>query len=66
MSYEYIKRAYGMTYKPKMQVRHTVTGKVGEVRRSGNITGAYVAVRFKGLNYNRPCHPQELEIIKTA
>jgi len=64
MDYEYIQRAYGLTFKPKMRVRHTVTGNSGEVRRPGPIASSYVSVRFDGMNHNRPCHPEELEILQ--
>lgn len=63
MSYDYIKRAYGLTFKPKMRVRHTVTDRLGAVRRPGNTPGNYVSVRFDGEGHNLPCHPLELEIV---
>ena len=65
MAYEYIKRAYGLTFTIGMRVRHTVTRKSGFVRRSGSVSDNYVSVRFDNLNHNRPCHPQELEILST-
>lgn len=63
MTYAYIESYYGLTFKTKMRVRHTVTEKFGEVRRPSGSQDNYVSVRFDGLNHNRPCHPEELEIL---
>jgi len=61
MSYDYIKRTYGLDFRAGERVTHTVTGKLGEVRRSGtSIPAHYVAVRFDGMNHNSQCHPEEL------
>ena len=61
MSYDYIKRTYGLDFRSGERVTHTVTGKSGEVRRAGtSIPAHYVAVRFDGMKHNSPCHPEEL------
>lgn len=59
MAYRYIHRTYGTTFKPGDRVKHTVTGKAGEVRPVRD-DPQYYSVRFDGLNHNRPCHPDEL------
>lgn len=61
MSYDYVKHYYGLEFKLRDRVTHTITGRSGEVRRSGtSIPAHYVAVRFDGDKHNLPCHPKEL------
>ena len=60
-AYDYIRRYYGLSYEPGQRVRHTVTNKVGTVCRMRKSQGHYVQVRFDGMKFARPCHPQELE-----
>lgn len=59
MAYRYIERVYGTTFKPGDRVVHTVTGKVGEVRRAAG-DPQYYSVRFDDQKHNSPCHPDEL------
>jgi len=65
MPYDYIQQAYGLSFNPRMRVKHTVTKQYGEVRRQGNTSANYVSVRFDGEKHNVPCHPQELKIFET-
>jgi hypothetical protein len=58
MSYEYIKRTYGLTFTPGDRVRHTVAGNIGTVKRGES---HYVNVTFDGQRFSTPCHPQELK-----
>ncbi len=61
MPYDYIQRAYGLTFKSGQQVKHTITGKSGTVKREDPGMGHYVMVQFDGARHARPCHPGELE-----
>lgn len=63
MAYDYIKRAYGLTFTPGDRVQHTVTGKMGTVKRGQyHYAGGshYVNVTFDGQRHSLPCHPEEL------
>lgn len=60
MSYDYIKRTYGVTPEPGSRVRHTVTGKSGVIARAIG-DPQYVRVRFDGVTFTVPCHPEELD-----
>lgn len=60
MAYEYIKRAYGLSFRPGQRVKHTVTGKRGHVRRESPSAGHYVMVLFDEARHALPCHPEEL------
>lgn len=61
--YDYIQRQYGKTYTVGQRVRHTVTGKVGQVRLEDKGAGNYIQVRFDDRGFDLPCHPDELEVI---
>ena len=58
--YSYIRQRYGLDYRPKQRVRHTVTGRAGVVCREPESGAHYVSVRFDGVSHTVPCHPQEL------
>ena len=59
--YEYIKRAYGLSFAPGERVTHTVVKKDGTVRQENPSSGHYVMVAFDGERHASPCHPGELE-----
>lgn len=59
--YDYIKRTYSFIPEVGRRVKHSVTGRAGEIRRESRSQGQYVMVRFDGLKHSLPCHPGELE-----
>jgi hypothetical protein len=61
MSYDYIRRTYNVTPRVGQRVRHTETGKHGEVTREDPSAGHYVQVKFNGHIFVVPCHPLALE-----
>lgn len=60
MTYDYIKRTYGVTPEPGARVRHTVTNREGSIIRPQG-DPQYVRVRFDGQKHALPCHPDELD-----
>lgn len=60
MAYAYILRTYGRAFQPGDRVRHSVTGRIGEVRRTVG-DPAYVSVKFDDVPFKRRCHPLELD-----
>lgn len=63
MSYEYVKRTYGVYPVVRHRVRHTVTNRLGRICREIRSHGQYVRVKFEGDRYSQPCHPTELEYL---
>lgn len=61
MSYDYVRRFYGVDPKVGHRVRHIVTKKLGEIRPEKPGLGNYVQVRFDGQKFPLPCHPTELD-----
>lgn len=61
MTYDYVKRTYGVDPEPGQAVTHTVTGKGGVIARENKGQSHYVQVRFDGQRHTLPCHPTELE-----
>lgn len=64
MAYDYIKRAYGLTFKVGQRVAFVEEGcprREGIVRRSISSAEHYVAVLFDGDRNKVPCHPRSLE-----
>lgn len=59
-TYQYVRRAYGVSPKVGQRVRHTVTKQYGTVAREDKSMGHYVMVRFAGKKFSLPCHPGEL------
>lgn len=66
MSYDYIKRYYGLVFKVGQRVQHAVTRKHGSVRRMSPSQGHYVMVQFDGERHRKPCHPEELRVQELA
>ncbi len=60
MSYEYVKRAYGVNPVPGARVRHNETGKFGRIVRK-RVDDNYVHVQFDGQKFDLPCHPKALD-----
>lgn len=63
MAYSYIERTYGKVFEPADRVRHTVCNWHGTVNDEDPSAGHYVQVIADGRDHERPCHPDELEII---
>jgi hypothetical protein len=61
MSYDYIKRTYGVNPVVGERVRHTEVNKFGVIAREKLSAGHYVQVRFDGNKFDSPCHPTALE-----
>lgn len=60
MSYEYIKKSYGVEPVVGQQVQHEVTRKFGKIARENKSSSHYVMVKFDGSNHSLPCHPLEI------
>lgn len=61
MSYEYVKRYYGVHPKLGQRVFHTEIKEWGTViRKRRGYAGHYVFVRFDGRKLSSPCHPLSL------
>ncbi len=63
MSYDYVKRAYGVTPVVGERVRHTEIDKLGVIAREKLSAGHHVQVRFDGEKFASPCHPTALEYL---
>lgn len=63
MSYEYVRRAYGVNPVIGQRVRHRVTKREGVIRRCGS-SGHYVYVRFEDDKHAHACHPTELDYLE--
>lgn len=61
MSYDYIKRTYGVSPEPGNVVYHTVTKQWGVIKRESKSASHYVQVAFEGQKHSSPCHPTELQ-----
>ena len=63
MTYDYVKRAYGVAPEPGQRVRHTVSRhhSFGVVADEDPGCGRYVMVLFDGAPHALPCHPGELD-----
>lgn len=60
LTYDYVRRMYGVDPQVGQQVRHLVTNQVGSIARPRS-PEHYVHVRFDGSRNVLPCHPTELE-----
>lgn len=60
MSYDYVRRAYGVDPRVGQRVTHTVTQESGKVSRERPSQAHYVMVKFDGTKHPLPCHPTEL------
>lgn len=60
MSYEYIKKSYGVAPVVGQRVQHEVTHKFGNIARENKSSLHYVMVKFDGSKHSLPCHPLEL------
>lgn len=65
MAYDYVKRTYCVSFNIGQRVRHTVTKQYGVVAREDKSASHYVQVRFDGRAHRLPCHPHELEYLRT-
>lgn len=63
MSYDYVKRAYGVDPRVGQRVRHTEIDKQGTIAREGRSNQHHVMVRFDGQRHPSPCHPTALEYL---
>src|ERR1700693_831824 len=61
MTYDYIKRTYGVSPEPGKVVYHTVTKQWGIIKRESKSASHYVQVTFEGCKHASPCHPTELQ-----
>lgn len=64
MTYDYVKRAYGVGPVVGARVRHTeLKGprSFGTIARESPTHGHYVQVRFDGQNFASNCHPTALD-----
>lgn len=67
-AYDYIERAYGLSFKVGQRVAFAEEGSArreGIVRRPISSAEQYVAVEFDGERHKSPCHPRSLEVINT-
>ncbi len=62
MTYEYVKRTYGVNPIPGNRVRHQITNREGVICRSRS-QEHYVKVRFDGQKHPMPCYPTELDYL---
>lgn len=58
MPYDYIAKAYGLTFRAGERIKHQVTGREGTVLR-GRASNHYLRVRFDGDRYASNVHPGE-------
>lgn len=63
MTYDYVKRNYGVRPVPGQRVRHQETGKSGVIVREKQSAAHYVHVRFDGYKFSLPCHPNALDYL---
>lgn len=63
MSYEHVRKAYGVWPTVGHRVRHQVTKKIGVIRREDRSAAHYVMVLFDGGKFALPCHPTELDYL---
>lgn len=69
MSYNYVRRVYGVNPIPGERVRHTELrgpGSLGTITRERPSQGHHVMVRFDGRKHADPCHPTALEYLGPA
>jgi hypothetical protein len=66
MSYDYVRRAYGVDPQAGAPVRHQVTKKFGVIDREDRGQAHYVMVRFEGQRHAVPCHPTELDYLPVS
>lgn len=65
MAYEYIKRTYPVTPKVGERVKHHATKKEGTISREDRSASHYVQVLFDGEAHPLPCHPTEMDYLRT-
>ena len=65
MSYDYVKRTYGVDPKVGQAVYHTVTKSYGIIKRENRSQAHYVMCVFEGQRHAIPCHPTELQYLDT-
>lgn len=63
MTYDYVRRVYGVNPVVGERVRHHVGGKLGTITREDRSQGHYVQVRFDGKMHALPCHPTEMDYL---
>jgi hypothetical protein len=63
MTYDYIKKTYGVEPKVGDRVQHTVTKRFGKITREKRSATHYVNVMFDGLGLSQLCHPTELDYL---
>ena len=66
MSYDYVRRMYGVNPVVGERVRHTElrgAGAFGTIARERPSQGHHVMVRFDGRGHADPCHPTTLEYL---
>ena len=63
MSYDYVRRAYGVDPKVGQRVKHKVTGTSGVIVREDKSQSHYIKVRFDEYKHAMPCHPTELDYL---
>ena len=63
MTYDYVRRTYGVDPVIGERVRHQVTKREGRIARESRSQGHYVMVRFDGRPFTLPCHPTELDYL---
>jgi membrane protein implicated in regulation of membrane protease activity len=63
VSYDYVKRTYGVDPRVGQRVMHQVTKRDGTIAREDLSAAHYVQVRFDGQRWNVSCHPKELDYL---
>ena len=63
MSYDYVKRVYGVNPVVGQSVLHQVTQRTGTIAPENRSMSHYVQVRFVGKARPMPCHPTELDYL---
>ncbi len=61
MSYDYVRRYYGVDPVVGQRVRHTEINKSGVIARESPSQAQYVMVKLDGQKLASPCHPTALD-----
>ncbi|MGR4927230.1 hypothetical protein ACIPUD_10490 [Bradyrhizobium sp. CAR08] len=65
MPYDYIQRTYGVTPIVGERIKHHVVTKGGTITKEDPSASHYVQVLFDGDRHPLPCHPTEMDYLRT-
>lgn len=64
MTYDYVRRTYGVNPVVGERVRHhTGAKKLGTIAREKPSGANYIMVKFDGQSFALPCHPTEMDYL---